>query len=680
MVGGVFYMETNFKGRLRNTRLPSSHVLMPLFEAVINSIHAIEDSDISLADGKIHIEVIREENEQLKFSQDIQTELGIPIEFRIIDNGIGFTEKNMTSFNELDSTYKQKRGGHGVGRLLWLKAFHSVTIESIFKENEIFYSRTFCFDEDNGIHKMAISDAPSNSTTRTIVSLKKIYDKFKKYINKKIETIAREIFEHCIGYYLDSEIIPSITIQDKNGIISLNDIYDQNLSNSLFIEILDIKGQKFRLAHARLRKASISPKIYYCVNQRSVRNIDLTKRITGFFGNFEDEHGVFHYACYVTSTFFDENLRSERTEFDIAERNEGIFQDLDLSFEEIDRDIIKNIEQHLAPYLEKSREISYQRTIEFINYKAPHYRPILKRMQKKNLYLSPSCSERDIELALHQETARIEEEILFAEQQIDAKIDSDNYNEEDFNKDIEVISDFQKSNLVRYVAHRNYVLKILKNLIMRTKDGKYEKESMIHQLIMPMGKDSEDVTSDESNLWIIDEKLAFHHYLSSDKSLLSVPITGSKSRKEPDILKIDFFDKPAWVSNSQSGSLSAITIVEFKRPMRDGMKEDEDDPIKQMREYLKLIRNGKIMFPNGRPVPNSNNIPGFCYAICDITPSMKDICINYDLKPTYDGMGYFGYQTNLLMYIEVISYDKLLQDAIQRNQAFFQKLGLSSSI
>jgi len=36
-------MKTNLSGRLRNTSLPASHGLMPLFEAVVNSIHSIEE-------------------------------------------------------------------------------------------------------------------------------------------------------------------------------------------------------------------------------------------------------------------------------------------------------------------------------------------------------------------------------------------------------------------------------------------------------------------------------------------------------------------------------------------------------------------------------------------------------------------------------------------------------------
>ena len=44
-----------------------------------------------------------------------------------------------------------------------------------------------------------------------------------------------------------------------------------------------------------------------------------------------------------------------------------------------------------------------------------------------------------------------------------------------------------------------------------------------------------------------------------------------------------------------------------------------------------------------------------------------------------DGMGYFGFNKNLNTYIEFISFDKLLNDAEQRNRVLFKKLGLIPS-
>ncbi|MDR2221827.1 MAG: hypothetical protein LBE34_03710 [Flavobacteriaceae bacterium] len=123
--------------------------------------------------------------------------------------------------------------------------------------------------------------------------------------------------------------------------------------------------------------------------------------------------------------------------------------------------------------------------------------------------------------------------------------------------------------------------------------------------------------------------------------------------------------------------LASITIVEIKRPIRNDAKAGEDkDPIEQALGYLKRVREGKVETQNGRLIPNSNDIPVFCYIICDIIDSVKNRCELFNLKVTHDKLGYFGYNENLKNYIEVISFDRLLNRAKDRNKAFFDKLGL----
>ena len=52
-------------------------------------------------------------------------------EFIVTDNGNGFDSINYQSFLEAYSRLKVKKGCKGIGRFLWLKAFDSVTIDSI---------------------------------------------------------------------------------------------------------------------------------------------------------------------------------------------------------------------------------------------------------------------------------------------------------------------------------------------------------------------------------------------------------------------------------------------------------------------------------------------------------------------------------------------------------------------
>jgi hypothetical protein len=54
-------MPANLSGRLRNTPLPYTSGLLPLFEAVVNSIHAIEEAELAMDDGRISITILRKQ-------------------------------------------------------------------------------------------------------------------------------------------------------------------------------------------------------------------------------------------------------------------------------------------------------------------------------------------------------------------------------------------------------------------------------------------------------------------------------------------------------------------------------------------------------------------------------------------------------------------------------------------
>ena len=165
-------LKTSLSGRIRNTSLPKSLALFPLFEAIVNSIHAIDerieqDESITLDDCKITIKVIR--NAQVSMDSSRKPDI---TGFQIIDNGIGFNEKNFVSFLTLDSEYKAAKGCKGIGRLLWLKAFSSVRVESHFYEESVLKKRMFNFTREGLINeKTGISNFTDCETLITLSML-----------------------------------------------------------------------------------------------------------------------------------------------------------------------------------------------------------------------------------------------------------------------------------------------------------------------------------------------------------------------------------------------------------------------------------------------------------------------------------------------------------------------------
>lgn len=103
-------------GRVRNFDLPKKQPLIPLYEAVVNSIYAIEErQEKERIQGKIDITIIREPQEVANM-EGIDNTINEIVGFQVSDNGIGLDENNMKSFLQSDSTYRAEKGGKGVGR------------------------------------------------------------------------------------------------------------------------------------------------------------------------------------------------------------------------------------------------------------------------------------------------------------------------------------------------------------------------------------------------------------------------------------------------------------------------------------------------------------------------------------------------------------------------------------
>ena len=134
-------LESDLVGQV--ARLPlnpsEANALLSLHEAVMNSLHAIQDrfGDKGIANsGRIDIRLLRTAD---------GSRAGPVVGFEVSDNGVGLNEDNYRSFLTPFSMLKVKRGGKGVGRLGWLKVFKDIIVESGYHTPEGIVSRDFNF-------------------------------------------------------------------------------------------------------------------------------------------------------------------------------------------------------------------------------------------------------------------------------------------------------------------------------------------------------------------------------------------------------------------------------------------------------------------------------------------------------------------------------------------------------
>lgn len=661
-------MDINFKGLVDLHNLPSSEPLLPLFEAIVNSIQSIIQGNIN--DGKISIRIEREKTQNLFSISDWETDIENII---ITDNGIGFTEENYKSFNTYATDFKKMLGCKGVGRMTWLKAFRDVQVESVYCQDGIQYKRTFKFDSDKAVSNNQIAPVDDTSNNSTTIKLMGLRSKNRANTPKRLSTIARDILNHCFIYFVLDKA-PSIIVADDNDSISINKLFEEVGKENISSEQFTIKDHSFNLIHFKnFNPNSSSHCLNLCANERRVSSVSLQSILSGVNSRFVTSSGTFVYNGYITSKYLDEKVNRERTAFDIEDTQTNLFGDI--TKEEIISEAAKLLLPYLKTDIEFYNEHKKAKIEAFVFNKNPRYRLLLSKY--------PECINN---ICLSDDEEKLELELFKQEQQYKLKLKQEGkelqkaIKENKNAKDIvskstayaEKLSEMGKSSLAEYIVHRKAVLDLLEgNLKYQDSNGStYAYEQSIHQLVFPMQKTSDDIDYTSHNLWLIDEKLSYHYYLASDKKIRSMEPIEADSINEPDIA---IFDAPFAFTDENQQPFRNVTIIEFKRPGRENYDEKEN-PIQQVIDYMDDIVNGKIKTKDGLFIDGNDSIRFFCYILCDVNDKIKKYAKQKDFKPTPDGMGFYYYLSNYNAYIEIMPYNKMVQDSKKRNKILFDKL------
>lgn len=680
-------LRTSLAGRVRNTSLPKSHALLPLLEAVVNGLQSIDERfGDQIEQGRLKVTIQR--NAQQAFDLG-NVSAGRPpmnpiVGFIVEDNGVGFTSDNMRSFETLDSDHKAEVGSRGVGRLLWLKAFDRVTVRSGYANDEgELASRQFRFSVDREVEQEPPDGAVNFLEPGAAVHLDRFRDSYQRSAPKSVESVARAIFEHSIWYFLRPGGGPKVVIVDQDDSVSFDELLEAFVFTDLPSTKVDVKGREFEMVNLCLKSSTrnSTPRLYWCAANRVVVEESLSNKVRGLYGRLRDAaQAEFTYVCYLSSPFLDENVRSDRTAFDLDDLLTSNTLGEDISLEEIRAAVLEKVEEILAEPLERARGEGEKRVADFVSTRAPRYRPVLSRLESLGVSVDPSMKDAELELILHRNLQTLEADTIAQGHAVfaDNGLLSPEEQQAELNDYLDTITDINQSDLAAYVSRRRVILDVLRRAISTDGQGKYAREEAVHSLLMPMRSDSDDLGQEGSNLWILDERLAFHDYLASDRTLRSMPITGATSTKEPDILATRLVDSPLLATDGKTTPMASIVVVELKRPMRNDAGEGKD-PIAQTLDYVSQVRSGGLLTRQGRPVSAYPDAPAFCYIVADLTPTMVARCQLANLKPTHDGQGYFGFNDPFKAYIEVTSFDRLLEAATERNRAFFDRLGLPSA-
>ena len=655
-------LESDVIGQV--ARLPlrpsEANALLPLHEAISNSLHAIHDQfgDTQHAElGKIDINILRGDE------QDGDAPV---VGFVITDNGIGLNEDNYNSFRTPFSLHKQKKGGKGVGRLGWLKIFNKINVKSQYINGSGLEAIEFDFilREKNQIDmkETTVSIARGHGTR---VQMTGFHSAYGSRCPNKTDVIVQRIIGHFLPIFAGNKS-PQILLRDRE-VVDIRKVFRSKIkiSEEALLDV-DINGEQqiITVRHMKCDKSirprgSINNWLCFCANDRGVKEYGIDEQI-----GLKSLDGKDIYIGTVIGNYLDSHVNPQRTDF-IFDTEES---------KAIRRQAANSIRDFLKDYIDAALTQKKKITLEIIH-KYPQYLYLKSEIDEFVIGLKAnSNNEEQIYLEMSQHRYRRQRRFNGVKVDIEKAPAYDTAIAEKIEEYKDYIIEDNKGTLAEYVARRKAVLDLLDTLrgFNGHEHNKYHLESAIHQLICPMRIDSNQVSIDDHNLWILDDRLAFYNFFASDLPIKS--FVNADTSREPDIAF--FYDSCiAWRENERF--CDTVILVEFKRPGLE-VYTDKNDPFMQLMDYVSLFKTGKtVRDRDGKIISGIGHNTAFhCYIIADLTEGLKKRLRGH-FESTPDRKGLFGYTRNPDTYTEVIPYDKLLFDAQARNAIFFSKLGLT---
>ena len=663
----------NIRRAVENIRSGTTTVYTPVIELIVNSIQAIRVAKPT--GGRVTVTVLR------SAQGDLIDKVPQVDGFVVQDDGVGFDRDHRDSFDTLYGELKLAEGGKGFGRFTCLKYFDHLSVKSVFMDGDRLRARSFDMGTATSIiinETVGDTDAKATGSMVTIRGAKSV-----KLAEKGLDAIARVLVERLLPYFIDPKSeCPRILIVDgkDSGEIVLNDYLSRE--NRQIVELAAGDPKIVIESHDGFKEFSVRvfkfyapkgnrSKISLVAHRREVTETTIQTFIPEFAEEFYEkweDGGVprernFVVKAYVFGPYLDGNVSLERGTLNFQRDSDLIYgisqSQIESAAAEIARDAV-------GSEITDRKARKAERIEDYITTEAPWHRALSRDADFSSLPMKPSFEE----IERHLQTAKYQREMR-TRAQVRHILDSENTDalRDQVAEVVESISQTSKNDLIHYVSMRKCVLDLFGKSLETDDEGRHRTEGEVHDIIVPRRKDSDTLDYEDHNLWILDERLNFADYISSDKMIGG----GSSDRSDVTI----FNKRVAFRGENQPSN--PITIFEFKKPQRHNFANpsSDEDPMQQIIRYVNQFRAGKIKTPKGRDILVGENTPFYGYVVCDIPKKIADWLLNEkNFTPMPDGLGYFQWVGNIKLYIEVLSWTKVHADAEMRNKVFFHKLGI----
>lgn len=542
----------------------------------------------------------------------------------IIDNGDGFTDKNIDSFNHYMSEYKQALGCKGIGRFTYLTICEKVEFESYNNNKNI----KFNFSLDTEIIEPIVME------NKELVKKTKL-----KYINiqnrevsSNLNIESKEIINHFLSIFKfmvdeNKNIIIKLHIDDAlKEIIEAKEHGSDFIDEEFIIKVRDIE-ETFKVSY---KQKGSSIKGFYCADKRSVKQ-------DGLNINFRTLKGK-GLLFFVTSSFFDRTVNDERTDFNIKDNDKNLFS---LDWDTLNRKLFSKINTICKKLDIDIEEISNKNKRESLN-SAPYLAPYIQKSQN---------------MATTAEIIKEAKELFNLDKEYIRNIR--NKKNPDYE---ERLYTSNQAELAEYIFDREKIILDIKNDLEDVNNK--TNETIIHNKIMKTKTSNENYASyKNNNLWLFDERFMIYNYAYSDKTINDIlDLKDSNKKTRPDIC----------IFTKSKNDTKEIILIELKGS--DATGEKNAAGLNELNKYTRKIKN---YFEQ-----NGEEVLIWSYLITALNPETKQEIEDFpSMKKTYTTKGemYYLYNENLNAITHILTLETMLEDAMSRNKLFLDILrGLSN--
>lgn len=615
-------MDVNIS-RAADLFFPNPSLELVYFEAIANSIDA----------GSTKVEV------KIKV-KDLQNTDAFSIEIK--DNGEGFTDGNFNKFKELLKT--EEKDHKGVGRLVFLKYFRTVDIESYYNGKK----RNFKFD--HSFEGKSIVENNEEKKTGTILKLfgyRK--DKIKAYNYLRPIALKRSILLHFFPLLYqkklaDEELLITISLEttQPNADYEFASDYQEiklddlpTLEKSSFHDDTISLVDEFHLYYSIKKKEQKAEEsmsiIAVCVDNRTVE-----MKMPGG----ESLPDGYELIFLLISDYLTGKVDVSRQQLDLPD---STIKQLKKVFKKHVSDLLKENIPEISE-INKNLKDSLENTY-------PHLHGYFK--------------DESIGIADRAVTLEAAQMRFFQDQK--KLLEATHLDDEQYDKALEISSRL----LMEYVLYREFSLKRLKEA---TVDGN---EDDIHDVIIPKRtfdhNDGDIGTYFKNNVWIFDDKFMTYSSVLSERRMdeLLKELAGEDekvdfNRTRPDIAII-------FSANPEKSAKVDVVIIELKQ---QGIKlAKQEEVVSQLKQRARILNN--------KYVDKIQRV--WYYGVAEIDIEFERSLLEDNYIPLYSkGKMLYGEEfiipdmsdrySKIPIQLFILNYDALISDAEARNSSFMQLL------